>query len=110
MRLVYKYDQPTSVLSGRNGSMKQISKDGEVFNYELTSPFWKKRRIKNESAAIRADWIGQTCKLLNRSYPMMAAKLYGYPTSWIQEMLETAKSFTKNPQALWWKRYNQSRK
>ena len=89
--------------------MKLINKD-----QELTSNFWikkplKKRNLKNEAAAIRADWIDQTCKLLNRPYPQMAKLLKPYPTIKIQEMLETAKSFVKNPAALWWKLYKKSR-
>ena len=62
----------------------------------------KFKKIKNEDAAKRADWIDQTAKLVNRPYPQIAVLLHGYPTKWIHEMYDQAMSFKKNPAARWW--------
>ena len=81
--------------------MKLIKDQELISNFWQTKPL-KKRKINNEQAAIRADWIDKCAKLVNRPYPQMASLLFPLKTVWIQELYETALSFPKNPPALFW--------
>lgn len=84
-------------------------------NQELVSDFWKlkpfkKVKIKNEQAHIRADWIDKCAKLVKRPYPQMASLFYGFPLEWIKELYETATSFKANSPALFWQKLKEYRK
>jgi len=92
--------------------MIQIKQNNGEITEEIINDFWKLKtfkKIKNENQAERADWIDQTCKLVNRPYPQIASLLFKYPTSWIHQMYDDAMAFTKNPPARWWQIYKQSK-
>lgn len=95
--------------------MQLITKDqeGEVNNYELVSPFWKKplkaRKIKNEPAAIRADWIDQCADLVDRPFAQMAGLFHGLPTDYIKDLYLKAQETTGNKRAYFWSLYNKTK-
>jgi hypothetical protein len=80
---------------------------------ELISSFWQKplkvRKIKNEDQAIRADWIDQCAKLTKRPYVQLASLFASYPTSFIKDLYLKANEFKTNPQAYFWKLWNENK-
>ena len=83
-------------------------------NEELINPDWGKfknfKKVKNEEAAIRADWINQIAKLVSKPYPQMASLLYGLPTKWLHQMYDDACAFKKNPPARFWQLLKETKK
>lgn len=93
--------------------MIQIKQTNEEITQELISPFWKKplkvRKIKNEEAAIRADWIDQCADLVDRPFAQMAGLFFGLPTDYIKDLYLKSQETTGNKRAYFWSLWNQTK-
>lgn len=87
--------------------MIQIKLDGDQ---ERILPIWKKpKRIKNEPAAIRADWIDQCADLVDRPFAQMAGLFSGLPTDYIKDLYLKSQETTGNKRAYFWSLYNKTK-